>query len=379
MRTVLRDHSAWIWLIGALALVVGIQFASSDRPSTAPRLSVRSAGPDGALAAYLWLQRIGYHPVRETGAGLGLGRLRPGRDTLVFLQYGLPVSAGQVSRALSWADSGGRLVVGTDGVTAPAILDELHVAVLPANLADIRVVQPLLLQPPVAALQGTAEVALGALGATSPVTSDGSPVLQRISRGRGEIWLLSAPLMLSNAAIAMKDNRRLLLNLVGAPGSTVAFDEYNGGVAATQTSPSGGGGGGGPSSSGGWFTGTAWGAGLLFLAAVLILYRWLSGWRLGPAIIPLSDQHRPLTEYVTSVGGLLQRARKRDDVLRTYQVELQRLVTRRYGADERNIDPDRRERLERLLQPFDHLTDEELIRRATGIAQFEEEWRKSGV
>jgi hypothetical protein len=112
---------------------------------------------------------------------------------------------------------------------------------------------------------------------------------------------------------------------------------------------------------------------LLFLIAVLVLYRWLAGRRLGPAVTPLRLQYRPAAEYVVSLAGLLRRGRRREDALAIYQGSLQRLVRRRYGSLETaNIDRNTGIDIETLLIPAARLSDAGLVTRAAAIVAEEE-------
>jgi hypothetical protein len=175
---------------------------------------------------------------------------------------------------------------------------------------------------------------------------------------------------MNNGNIALAENRRLALNMVGRVGTTIGFAEYSG----SSASPA-------PTSSGSdWLTSTVWGVALLFCLGVLVLFRWLGGWRLGPAIVPLHERHRPLTEYVESLGGLFRRAHKRTEILRTYQRGLQRTINERFGATALGELPlELRAEVKRLLAASVQLSEEELLRRAGQIIDCEEQLRRTRV
>lgn len=366
MKAIARRYSAWIWLVSAVVIVVGLKIAGqAGRPGGSP-LSVRNSTAAGALASYLWLEKLGYRVRRETAPDLGLSRMAPGRDVLVIVEQDLSITNADARKALTWVERGGRLVLATDGSMGRALIDVLGGKVVALGAPRVQVVQPLLMSPPVARLAGGAEVGITVPGASTAAAADGAPVVLRVSRGRGVVWLLSAPAMASNGAIANDDNRRLLLNLVGPARGVVGFDEYTGSSA-------------GSGATSGWFNGSEWGAAVLFVTLTLVLYRWLSGWRLGPPVVPLAETHRPLAEYVVSLAGLMSRARRREDVLHLYQRRLERRLHERFGSlHPAKLAGDRGRDLGRLLAREQRITSEELLQRAAEIARYEDELRRSG-
>jgi hypothetical protein len=227
--------------------------------------------------------------------------------------------------------------------------------------APVRLLQPLLLSPPTARVSGDASAAVQGTDDDVQVAGVGSDSVLLLRRlGRGTIWALSDPALLDNAHIAAAGNRELALNLAGHRGSSILFDQFTPPAAAVST--------------GNWLTSTAWGVALLFLIAVLVLYRWLAGWRLGPAVTPLRLQYRPAAEYVVSLAGLLRRGRSRAEVLGIYQESLRRLLRRRYGEIEgAPFGPTRLGELEALLRPGGSPSENELVRRAAAIVEVEEE------
>ena len=239
---------------------------------------------------------------------------------------------------------------------------------MPTFPQDIRVVQPLLQAPPVLSLDGGATAYASVSRASIAARVGDSPALSHLRVGAGDVWLLTAPYLLDNESLNHADNWKLLLNLVGLPGRTVIFDEYAGAASA----------GGGAAAD--WFGGSSWGAMALVLVVILVLYRWMSGIRLGPAVVPLADNHRPLTEYVVSLGGLLRRGRKRKDVLETYQRQLSRELVDRFGVESPDALPrDVRDPVEPLLQTPQRLDDAELVRRAEEIVKIQQDLRRHSV
>jgi len=187
--------------------------------------------------------------------------------------------------------------------------------------------------------------------------------LVRVGIGRGVLWLLSAPQALDNRHIDHTGNRALLLRLAGPRGRTVAF--------TVLASPP-------PHASGNWLFGLPWGIAVLFALAAVALYRWLSGWRLGPPVQELDETAarfggRPATDYVIAMAGLLRKARRHSDVLRLYQDRLKRAAdgvsyrgSRMGGApNELAISP------QLLVSGPEHLSEADLMTRCREIVEKE--------
>lgn len=346
----------WVILVGALAAIALIGALTTN--NSPPRaLAAGSAKPNGALALYLWLERSGYTVDRLSGISADVSTADT-RRTVFVIASGSDLSASRARALLAWVRRGGSLVIATKGMTGLALLDAIHASIVPAAPDPVAVRQPLLLAPPVAALSGTAPFVIGSHLGTSVAESDVGIALVRLSWGRGIVWLLTAPDLLDNSHIARADNRRLALNLAGEPGRHVTFGEFSPDVHGAVTD---------------WLTQTAWGAAVLLLVILLLLYRGLAGWRLGPAVTLPTDQYRPASEYVISLAGLLRRGHKRQEVLEVYQQRLRRALRRRYG-DERRANPlaTSRDRAEVLLRTPGSLKENDLIRQVREIVECEE-------
>lgn len=327
---------SWVWLAAALLLAALLSVIQAQSTSPTSPLDMASPAPDGGLALARWLRGDGYqlrvlHSFRLPAPSASLWLLSP--------------AVGQrptgIAAMLPWIRRGGRLIVASDGQTASALLSELGVHLASSPSQPIHLRQPLLLAPPLARLQGSAQVvAVGHLGMTVAATSAG-PVLLGWTRGRGQIWLLTAPALLDNAHLARGENRRLALNLAGPAGSVVAVDQ------APPALP--------PPRS---VLDTSWGVALLLAILGAALFRLLSGWRLGPPLPPAESRPRPTIEYVVSLAGVLRRAGSRAEVLRLYQRHL------------RELDPDPPAP---LLDPTPPRGEAALLRRAREIAAYERE------
>lgn len=346
-----RRHSAWLWLSALLLIVAVLSVMSSTSAAPETPLSLDSAAPDGALALQLWLTRMGYSMRRQDSYG------QPGtHGTLLVLEPERDATSQEVTGLLQWASSGGRLIIVSDESFPLWAASGMHITF--ARSAPVRVTQPVLLQPITTRLAGTANLITGFTEdrGSGAATRYGT-VLTRRAWGQGELWGLTAPHLLDNAHIGRSQNRRLALNLVGSPGP-ITVDQP------------------GPASAGGstsWLSGTAWGIAVLFGLAILMMFRWLGGWRLGPPIIPFSERRRPAVEYVLSLAALLRRAHRRADVLAIYQRELRERLRRRFGTDlPEDLPRDLAGTVRPLLQPRTDLSEVDLIRQAEAIVRCEE-------
>lgn len=354
----------WIWLGLAFAVVAALSIISATQPGPDRPLDVGNARPDGGLALFTWLSRVGYHVYSTERIDFTPA---PGR-TLLFLAPQRDLTRQELEGVRALVRGGGRVVLVTDG-TAWKTFGALGMPLAPAVPAAISVTEPLLLSPPVARLSGQTDIVeRSPVRSVSVAATDSGSVLTLQSMGRGRLWLLTAPELLDNAHIAHAQNGELALNLAGPRGAAVGFVEL-GPEALPDTGR-----------SGNWLTDTVWGASLLLCLALVLLYRWLAGWRLGPPRIPFSERRRPAVEYVVSLADLLRRGRKRSDVLRVYQRGLRRVVIKRVGGDDVSLIPKQlREQVEPLLEDPGALTEDELLQRVRRILECEEEVRSMHV
>jgi hypothetical protein len=350
--TALRHYSAWAWLLILLLVVAVLSVMSSTSGTPDVPLALDNPAPDGALALDLWLSRIGYSINRQTSYGTPSGT-----GTLLILEPLREPSPAEVTALRRWVGTGGRLVVVSDGTAK--LLRAFGFDPVGASPAQVQVNQPLLVSPPTAHLAGKASVVSrrAADGGAVAATPSGAVLTWNV-RGLGEVWELSAAPLLDNRHIARGQNRRLALNLAGPPGPLLVDQP-------SPITPSSG--------SSNWLTGTAWGIAVIFGLAVLVLFRWLGGWRLGPPLVPFSERRRPAVEYVLSLAVLLRQAHQRSDVLTIYQRELRDRLRSRFGTDQPDELPgDLADTVRPLLQPHADLTEEALIREAEAIVRCEE-------
>lgn len=354
----IRRSLPWLVLAVGLLLIAAIS-TFSEGQSTRPPLDSASARADGGLASHLWLERIGRSVAVDGGLSV---RTFPPSGTLLLLSPQPALSHAQVRQILDWTERGGWTVVATEGDSAATLVATLGETIVPGGGA-VHVVQPLLLAPPVRRLAGGAAAVVSGRRKGTPVVSAASgPVLLYRPWGHGAVWLLTTRSVLDNQHLPLADNRRLLLDLVG-PHRPVIFEEYRG---PTTTPDSG------------WLTTTAWGAAFLFALAILLLYLWSSGRRLGPPLPAPEEEPRVTAEYVTSLASLLQEAQRRGDILRIYQADLRRAIIERYG-DMNAVESERRAEAERLMAPADELSEGDLRERVAAIVEYEDEIRRARV
>lgn len=286
-----------------LLLLVGLITTSTSRPREQVglgELDAHSSEPDGALALYLWSQKLGrdteyleYRPFD----------LRGEHALLVALQPEDPFEPEQLRELSGWLREGGSLLLGTDtSHNVRELLTELDLSLGASdNFTVARPAQPLLLQPPVARVTGSGRHTL-AVREGVPVlaahTAKPEPVLVTRKIGEGQVWVLSMPNVLSNGSLANDDNAEIYLNVLedARPGK-VLFDEYHHGrpdAVSLRT----------------LLLSERWGWAVLYTGLAVLCYTVLRGKRLGRPIRLPATRTRDSGEYVRSLASLLRRAKK---------------------------------------------------------------------
>lgn len=148
----------------------------------------------------------------------------------------------------------------------------------------------------------------------------GVPIAFEEFRGRGRVIVLTDPLPLCNGYLERADNWRLAADLISlAPAaSRIGFDEYHHG-AAGQGSP---------------FTSllsTAWGSAIAWAVVVVFAGLFVRGRAFGPRLALPRGPDRSSAEYVTAVGGLLQRSNGAIVTGRLLIAATRRALATRYG------------------------------------------------
>jgi Domain of unknown function (DUF4350) len=128
-------------------------------------------------------------------------------------------------------------------------------------------------------------------------SDSGQPIAVEEAMGRGHVVVLTDPLPLCNGYLEQTDNAVLAAALIslGPAGSRVAFDEYHHGATGSDSPLTG------------WLS-TAWGAAITWAVVALFVGLMLRGRAFGPRLQLPGGGHRSAVEYVSAVGGLLQRS-----------------------------------------------------------------------
>jgi hypothetical protein len=218
------------------------------------------------------------------------------------------LSAGEEA----WIAGGGRLVLAVDRT-----IGELVSRTVPAQGVVSKTLPELpgvlrLLPPEPRALSGIATY----LAAPVFVYADQAVVMHQ-AIGRGDLWLLSCPEVLTNKHLGEADHLGLLTGLAG--GRPVYFDEFAHGAEHDL--------------------GVAellrrWNLGPACLVALLGLGCWF--WRnrvvIGPLADPWRDRRVAAVEGVEAIANLYDQALSQRDCLQLYRSRLLRMIITRTGA-----------------------------------------------
>jgi hypothetical protein len=137
--------------------------------------------------------------------------------------------------------------------------------------------------------------------------------------GGGRVVVLSDPYIVANNGIGRADNLILALNVVGARGGLIAFDEFHQGRAVTHNALFQ------------YFSGTPVMAICAQLALIGLAIVWSQGRRFGrPLPLPQVDRRSKL-EFVASMAELQQRANAHDLALENIYARVRRVLVRYAG------------------------------------------------
>ena len=315
----MRGRGGWLLWAGALLLLLlvgAVATANSQHAAQRglPPLDPRSGEPDGALALYLWtgalgrdVERLEYRPFALGGDDALLVSLRP------FDGY----EPEQLTELRGWLRGGGSLLLATDTAVG-GLLRELGVELEGGGeYASARAAQPLLRQPPVEAVAAPGSRTLEFEEGVPLLASQGDgPVLVRDEVGAGSVWVLSAPLALSNGRLPGADNWKLYLNVLArARAGDVVFDEYHRGKPEEEGLRA-------------LLLRERWGWAFWYTADVLLGYTVLRGKRLGRPVTAGKTRYRSSGEYVRSLAGMLRAGRKREYLRAHYEASLRRSLQR---------------------------------------------------
>jgi hypothetical protein len=275
--------------------------------------STYSADRDGTLALYLWLARLGYRVRRVQSVPYALPA---DLDAVFVVVPSLTYTADEAAHLLAWVRGGGTAILALDRSAGQAALLRAFGARLdvPPAIAGATPppapAQPVLDAPPVRRLAPLplARVAFAAPASVTYLIAGASraPVLVGRRLGRGRVFLLGAPALLSNTYIRQADDRLVPLNLLSSlrRDAAIGFDEFHHGVQVQQAQ-----------SAADLLFSTAPGRALLYAGAIVLIYLALSGRRLGPPVVARRPPARSISEYIVSLGALYRRSGARADAL----------------------------------------------------------------
>jgi hypothetical protein len=309
-------------LVGGLFLVLLVLLVLlPPQHERQPPLTVYSAEPGGGKALRLWLEALG-HPVTT----LEGDRFTIGRDvsTVLLLSPSQRIGPAEQDELERWTRQGGRLVVATGelGGAGPIVgagalesgelLSRFGVTVRPVLGVDQAVpAEAGQLDPAIQTVNTDAHLELKldeAAGAVpllvgQQAAADGHhPILAaRVPADQGELIVLTAPSVLSNAGLHDEASARLAFSLIGPPGrGRVAFDELHHGFGSLQRR-----------SMYALLLDQAWGRTAFLAGGIVLLFLLLRGRRQGRAVPVFVDRGRSLGELVTSQASLYRAGGKR--------------------------------------------------------------------
>ncbi|MGE5204181.1 MAG: DUF4350 domain-containing protein [Chlamydiota bacterium] len=344
-RKLLIGAAAIVLLLALMAALVGTE---GPRPSGYP--SSYSAASDGAKAAFLTLQDLGYTTERWLDPPQRLQR----QDSLLILADPIVSPSKDERQALrKYVESGGKILA--TGLSADKVLPEAA-----AGMNDITSVEwkdfPALV--PGALTQGAGNITLVPLAKWTgtgaryiPIYGTArEPVAVVYQLGRGEILWLAASTPLTNAGIQRSGNLELLLNFAGSPGRTrVYWDEYFHGQGRSLADYFG-------------RTPLPWGLaqlGLLLALALLAFSR-----RSGPVHASVPESRLSSLEFIDTLGGLYQRAHAARGAVEVAYQRFRFLLAKRLGMPLTASDADLEKAARQRLAPPQGLGD--TLRRCQG-------------
>ncbi len=316
----------WTWLmwgIGLLMLLtVGVITTTTSRDRGGRNLSpldAHSVEPDGALALYLWTQRLGrsaeyleYEPFKLEGDDALLVSLQP------WDRY----EPEHLRELRGWIEAGGSLLLATDGPAAN-LLPELGMTLVPTTrYTTASLAQPLLQHPPVKEARASGAATVRFERGVPLLVSGGpnpAPVLVSDRVGRGRVWVWTMPQALSNGQLGEADNWKVYLNvLADAREGDVLFDEYHRGKPDIVSLRA-------------LLLRERWGWAFWYTLVVMLAYFVLRGKRLGRPVTSGTTRYRSSGEYVRSLASMLKAGRKRDYLSDHYAESLARSLQQAAG------------------------------------------------
>jgi hypothetical protein len=335
-----------------LAAILTVTFAPGPKP---PPTSVRSSGPQGALALRLWLERIGYETRELVSKSIQPGDL----DVIFALNPRTPYTEEEARHLRDWVRRGHTLIVAGSPYAVNSLLASYDVSLfyLSYDGKERSLTGPTLVIPPFERLKVGPIYGIASTRAdlTMHLADGATPILVSFPEGAGIVWVCGTTRPFSNRGL-MNDpaSARLVLNLLAEdpPPATIGFDEAQ--LSAAEETRD---------SLYRWLTRSASGWSLLSAGALTMTFLVLRGRRFGRAI-PLQEDRllREPVEYIRAMANLLRRSGQRAYTLDHYRGQLRRALSKRYAIDPGLSD----EALLKLVGSRDPTADVAALRRLLG-------------
>ena len=314
MRTSVTRNLQLIASLLLLGLLIVFALLQSEPTAERP-FDLDSAGPGGLRALRLWLEEMGY-TVEQTGNQAFA--LDAASDLLFVYPNAEPYTEDEALALERWVASGRTLVLIGPERDETALQSRFGVQLdFGSDLARTVAQQQPLLPEADAELQhdmpASAVLDLTEAPQAVPVLAQtNGPTVAVQSMGQGTIWFLSLQHTLTNQALGVRDQAILVPALLRTVprGGQVLFDTYHlyGPASADVQS-------GEITSLQDWLYRTPLGWATLFGLGATLIYLFLQGWRLGPALPARNEvRRREAAEYVQAMAALHRRAHQNEAV-----------------------------------------------------------------
>ncbi|MBN2006094.1 MAG: DUF4350 domain-containing protein [Anaerolineae bacterium] len=347
MRILSREFWWGLAIAALLLLVTGLSVIQQSSEIAAPALTSDSSQPDGALALYEWLDKIGYNVNAETG---NVFNVPANTRVALVLEPSVAISGGEWSVLDRWIKEGGALLLAGEQSGTGLALNHFDVTLryLGTDALTLTAQTPLWLAPPLTApvpIQTRRYLSLDRDDCVVHFAAGGKPVIVSFDYGEGKVILSAAPFPFTNAGLKETNNAMLILNMLNTfPQGTLWFDEWHHGKQ----------GAGAIDNPQKWLRRSPTGHALIFTAMVIFVALALQGRRLGRHV-PLLRQITPRAplEYITAIANLRRRAAHRQAELRYYYQALKRHLGRPYGINPQLPDKEFVSALESVIPDMD--------------------------
>ena len=314
MRTSVTRNLQLIASLLLLGLLIVFALLQGE-PAAERAFDLDSAGPGGLRALRLWLEEMGY-TVEQTGNQAFA--LDAASDLLFVYPNAEPYTEDEALALERWVASGRTLVLIGPERDETALQSRFGVQLdFGSDLARTVAQQQPLLPEADAELQHdtpdstTLDLAEAPQAVPVLVQANG-PTVAVQTLGEGTIWHFSLQHTLTNQALGARDQAMLVPALLRTvpSGGQVLFDTYHlyGPASADVQS-------GEITSLQDWLYRTPLGWATLFGLGATLIYLFLQGWRLGPALPARNEvRRREAAEYVQAMAALHRRAHQNEAV-----------------------------------------------------------------